>query len=109
MSVHKSDDFIADVEQQFEWYAVNASWEVAESYLDAVEAASQLLGQHPQLGPRAEFSHPRLRDWRFIVVSRPFQKHILFYEVDDGKVLLRRAMHGHRDLPRRLVEPPGAE
>ena len=108
MSAHKSEDFISDVERQFEWYAVNASWEIAERYLDAVEAACRLLGQHPQLGPRAGFSHPRLRDWRFIVVFRPFQKHILFYEIQGNDVLLRRAMHGHRDLPRRLVEPPEA-
>jgi hypothetical protein len=64
--------------------------------------------KHPQLGLRAGFSHPRLRDWRFIVVFRPFQKHILFYEIQGDDVWLRRAMHGHRDLPHRLVEPPEA-
>jgi plasmid stabilization system protein ParE len=109
MSARKSEDFISDVEHQFEWYAVNAGWEVAGHYLDAVEAACTLLGQHPQLGPRAGFSHPRLREWRFMVVFRPFQKHVLFYEVVGDDVLMRRAMHGHRDLPRRLLEPPGIE
>ena len=104
MSVQKSDVFISDVEKQFEWYAVNANWDIAERYLEAVEATCQLLGQHPRLGPRAGFSHPRLRDWRFIVVFRPFQKHILFYEIEGDGILLRRAMHGHRDLPRRLTE-----
>ena len=53
MSLRKSDDFIADVERQFQWYVVNASWEIADRYLDAVEATCQLLGQHPQLGPLA--------------------------------------------------------
>jgi hypothetical protein len=43
-----------------------------------------------------------------MVVFRPFQKHVLLYEVKDGSVIMRRAMHGHRDLPRRLTEPPGA-
>jgi plasmid stabilization system protein ParE len=43
------------------------------------------------------------------VVPRPFQKHVLFYEVMDGEVVMRRVLHGHRDLPRRLLEPPGAE
>jgi len=105
MSIHKSGDFISDVECQYEWYAVNANWEIAERYLDAVESTCQLLGQYPQLGPATGFSHPRLRNWRFIVVFRPFQKHILFYEIQGDDVLLRRAMHGHRDLPRRLIEP----
>jgi toxin ParE1/3/4 len=107
MSVRRSDDFIADVERQFEWYVTKAGWEVAQRYLDAVAATCRLLEQHPLLGPRAGFTHVRLSDWRFLVVFRPFNKHVLFYEVDDGDVLLRRAMHGQRDLPRRLLQPPG--
>jgi plasmid stabilization system protein ParE len=106
MSERKSGDFITGVDRQFEWYAVSASWEIAERHLDAVAATCQLLGQHPQLGPVAGFSHPRLCEWRFIVVFRPFQKHIIFYEIQGDDVLLRRAKHGHRDLPQRLVEPP---
>ena len=63
MNVRKSDDFIADLERQCQWYADNAGWDVAESYLAAVESACRLLGHHPQLGPRGGFTHPRLRDW----------------------------------------------
>ena len=107
MSAHKSDDFVADVERQFEWYAINAGWEMAEHYLDAVEATCRLLEQHPKLGPQAGFSHPRLKEWRFIIVFRPFQMHVLFYEVEGADVLLRRAMHGQMDLPRRVLESPG--
>jgi plasmid stabilization system protein ParE len=106
MSVRKSDEFIADVEGQFEWYAVNADWDVADRYLDAVESTCHLLGRHAQLGSCGGFRHSRLRDWRFFLVFRPFQKHVLFYEVDGKDVVMRRAMHGHRDLPRRLLEPP---
>lgn len=109
MSVRKSDVFISDVERQFEWYACHADWAVAEQYLAAVEATCRLIEQHPLLGPRGGFKHPRLRDWRFFVVFRPFVKHILFYEVTAEAVVLRRAMHGQRDLPRRLLEPPGEE
>ena len=108
MSLLKSDDFLADMEQQFEWYAIYAPQEIAERYLDAVEATCFLLERHPLLGPKVNLTHPRLQDWRFMVLFRPFQKHILFYEVKDGSVVLRRAMHGHRDLPRRLIEPPEA-
>lgn len=104
MSVRKSDGFISDIERQFEWYAFNANWEIAERYLDAVEATIRLLEQHPQLGPRGGFNHPRLIDWRFFVVFHPFNKHVLFYEISAGDVVMRRAMHGHRDLPRRLLE-----
>lgn len=72
MSARKSGDFIADIEHQFEWYAANAGWEIAERYLDAVEAACRLLEQHPKLGPRAGLTHPKLRNWRFIVILGRF-------------------------------------
>lgn len=108
MSLLKSDDFIADVEQQFEWYVVHASWEVAERYSAAVEVTCRLLERHPQLGPSGDFKHPRLREWRFFVVFRPLNKHVLFYEPASDDVIMRRAMQGHRDLPRRLLEPPAA-
>jgi plasmid stabilization system protein ParE len=109
MRVRKADDFIADVERQFDWYLAKAGWAVAERYLDAVEATCRLLGQHPNLGPRGGFSHPRLCEWRFFLVFRPFNQHILFYELAGGEIVLRRAMRGQRDLPRRLLEVPGAE
>jgi hypothetical protein len=35
--VEKADDFIAEVECQFDWYLTKAGWEVADRYLDAVE------------------------------------------------------------------------
>jgi plasmid stabilization system protein ParE len=108
MNVRKTDDFMADVERQFEWYTVNAPPAVAERYLEAVEATCRLLGQHPHLGPRGGFAHPRLREWRFFLVLRPFNKHILFYQVGADGLVLRRAMHGQRDLRNRLLEPPGA-
>ena len=94
------------MEQQFEWYAINADWDIAERYLDAIGATCRLLGLHPLLGPQAGLTHPRLREWRFMVVFRPFHKHILFYEATGDNVVMRRAMHGHRNLPRRLNEPP---
>ena len=109
MNVRKADDFIGDVELQYQWYVEHAGWDVAERYLAAVEATCALIGRQPLLGPAARLTHPRLAEWRFFVVVRPFQRHLLFYEMAGGAVLMRRALHGHRDLPRRLLEPPGAE
>ena len=98
MSVCKTEEFIADVEQQFAWYTVNAGWDVADRYLAAVESTCHLLSLHQQLGPLAGFSHLKLHGWRFFMVFRPFNRHILFYEGQGGDVIMRRAMHGHRDL-----------
>jgi len=106
MNVRKTDAFMADVERQFEWYARQAGWDVAERYLEAIEATCNLLAQYSQLGPAARLNHPRLRDWRFFVIFRPFNKHVLFYEINNEEITMRRVMHGHRDLPRRLLQNP---
>jgi plasmid stabilization system protein ParE len=107
MNVRKSDEFISDVERQFEWYTVNADSEVADKYLYAVKATCQLLGQQPHIGPPGGFVHPQLQELRFFVVFRPFNRHVLFYEVVGEDVVLRRVMHGHRNLLSGLLEPPG--
>jgi plasmid stabilization system protein ParE len=107
MNVRKTDDFVADVELQYQWYAEHARWEIAERYLSAISSACTLLERQPLLGPTAGLNHPRLKGWRFFVVLRPFNRHLLFYEVAGGDLVLRRAMHGYRNLPQRLVEPPG--
>jgi len=107
MNVRKAGAFIADVERQFEWHTMEAGWEVADRYLTTVEATCKLLGTFPFLGSTIGSNLPRLRGWRSFVVLRPFNAHVLFYEVTGSDVLLRRAMHGHRNLPRRLLEPPG--
>lgn len=78
---------------------------MADRYLNAVETVCKLLSQQPNLGPLGGFANVKLRAWRFFLVLRPFRRHILFYEVLAEEVVLRRAMHGRRDLPRRLLEP----
>jgi plasmid stabilization system protein ParE len=108
MNVRKTDDFIADVERQYQWYVVNAGLEIGDHYLDTVKSTCQLLGQHPLIGPQVGFAHPRLREWRFFLVFRPFKKHVLFYEIRSEEIVMRRAMHGRRDLHRRLLEPSRA-
>jgi plasmid stabilization system protein ParE len=103
MSVQKSDAFITDVEGQYEWYAVKANLDIAERYLRAIEATCRLLNQYPMIGPPAGFTHQRLITWRFIVVFRPFNKHVIFYEMTNDDVVSRRAMHGHRNFPKNLI------
>jgi plasmid stabilization system protein ParE len=106
VSVRKAAAFLADLEQQFERHARHATWEVAERYLDAVESTCRLVELHPEIGPLASFAHPRLSGWSIFAVLAPFRKHVPFYELAGNDVVFRRAMHGHRDLARRLLEPP---
>ena len=104
MKFRKTDAFLGDIERQYKWYAVNASGELADRFLSAVEGACQLLSLQPHLGPACGFTNPKLQSWRYFLVLRPFERHILFYEISSEEIILRRAMHGHRDLPKRLLE-----
>lgn len=44
--LRKGTALIADVERQYEWYAVNGGWSVADLYLASVESACGLLTSH---------------------------------------------------------------
>jgi plasmid stabilization system protein ParE len=92
MSVLKTDVFIIDVEQQYEWYLNKAGELVADRYLMAVESTCHLLDSHPFLGLHAGFIHPRLRDWRYILAYRPYRNDILFYELVNNNAIMHRAM-----------------
>ena len=60
MNVRKTDDFIADVERQFEWYTINAGWAVANRYLDAVEATCRLLVRIAGVSFNSVAFHPKV-------------------------------------------------
>src|ERR1700739_1837258 len=104
MSVNRSDEFLADIEREYEWYTLKANLEIAERYLDAVQSTVRLIELYPQIGPIGNFVYSRLNGWRYFVVVRPFNRYVLFYEIAGETVILRRVMHGYRNLPRRLLE-----
>jgi plasmid stabilization system protein ParE len=106
MNLRKTETFIADVDRQFDWYREKGGWALADRYLRAVEASCTFLAKHPFIGPAFRTKQPRLQGWRFLLVLRPFNKHLLFYEVAGDDLIMRRAMHGSRNLKKRLLEPP---
>ena len=109
MNVRKSDDFIADTELQYEWYAKRAGWDVADRYLAAIASTCAVIEGRPFVGPTARLNHSRLVGWRFFVVVRPFQQHVVFYEILEEEVIMQRVLNGRRNLPERLLDPPGSE
>lgn len=108
LRIRRSDWFIGDLEHYASWYQDEASWEVAERYLRAINATLARLSEMPELGRPARFSNPILRDMRCFPVERPFEKHLIFYRHDESTLYVERAVHGARDLPRRLTQPPNA-
>ena len=108
-AIRKSAFFLTDLETQFRWYELEAGWEVAWRYLLAADQTLDRLAEHADLGRLRHFSHPELQGLRSFLVTRPFNRHLIFYRHDDAKLYAVRIMHGARDLPRRLRQPPGVK
>lgn len=108
LRIRRSDWFIGDLEHYAAWYQGQANWQVADRYLHAVSATLTRLAEMPGLGHPVRFSNPLLRDLRCIAVERPFEKHLIFYRYDESTLYVERAVHGSRDFPRRLIQPPDA-
>ena len=109
LALERADFFIRDFELQAGWYVHQADEEVARRYLQALDATLQLLRVQPGLGRTRRFRHPLLRGIRSFRVSPPFDRHLIFYRFDRSTLYAERVVHGMRDLPRRLLEPPEAD
>lgn len=109
LRLQRSDWFWADLEGQVDWYRDEAGEEIADRFITAVETTLDGLTRTPGLG------RPRFTDWpelagiRSFRVARPFHRLLLFYRHDARTLYAERLIHGARDLPRRLREPPGLD
>lgn len=108
LRVNRSKWFVGDLEHYTAWYQDEASWEIAERYLRAVSTTVARLAETPGIGHVTRFPNPILRGIRCRTVDRPFGKHLIFYRHDDSTLYLERAIHGVRNLPRRLLQSPSA-
>jgi plasmid stabilization system protein ParE len=108
LSLHRSDDFNRDFQLQYQWFLENADEAVAERYLDAVAATLRLLAAQAGLGRLRKFRHPALQGIRSFRLASPFEVHLLFYRHNSIGLFAERLMHGARNLPKRLMEPPGS-
>ena len=109
LAIKRSDHFWADLLKQVDWYRDNANGEIAEKYVDAVEATLQDLSRSPGLGRPRFKEWPELaglRSWR---VQKPYHRHLIFYRFDGQNLMAERVLHGARDLSRRLRQAPHEE
>lgn len=109
LELQRADAFIADFEQQARWYLQEAGESVARRYLGALDATLNILCEQPGIGRLRRFRHPLLKSIRSFRMNPPFDFHLIFYRYDATTFYAERVIHGARDLPRRLVEPPNAE
>ena len=105
-AIQKARDFTADFEILFAWYVDRAGPETAWRFQMALDNSLTRLSIRPDLGRPRHFRHPKLRGLRSIRVEHPFDKFLIFYRANAEVLDVIRLMHGARNLPRRLLEPP---
>jgi toxin ParE1/3/4 len=109
LRIQRSEWFIGDLEHYAAYYDREAGWELMERYLRSVAATLDRLALMPGIGHPTSFEAPALHDLRCHSVERPFRKHLIFYRHTEDTLYAERIIHGARDLPRRLTQPPGAQ
>ena len=107
--VRQSERFEIDVRLQASWYLDQGAFTAARDFARAVESTLAFLAIQPLIGPECDYPEPELADLRVFLVQRPFKRFLIFYRVSATELHAFRVVHGMRDLPRRLLDPPGAE
>ena len=100
---------LLDLDLQYELYADKAGEDVARHEAGGYIWSKELLCHQSDLGRIRKFRDRRLAKFRSYHIEGSFEKHLIFYRVEDDTLVVFRVLHGVRDLPRRLLEPPGAE
>jgi toxin ParE1/3/4 len=109
LAIQKAEFFQQDFAVRFAWYVDEAGPEVARRFQVALDQTLNKLAGRPDLGQRRHFRNPRLQALRSLPVERPFNKILVFYRAEGDLLYAVRLIHGARDLPRRLAEPPATE
>lgn len=105
-AIQKARDFKVDFENAFGWYVDKAGVDLAWRFQRALDNSLARLSIRPDLGRPRHFRHPKLQGLRSFLVEHPFENLLIFYRASDEVLDAVRLMHGARNLPRRLVEPP---
>jgi plasmid stabilization system protein ParE len=109
LHLRRADEFTADFEGRIRWFRDQGGADIAIRFLYAVDTTLDSLAQQPGIGRKRRFIHPKLQGLRSFLITRPFNKYLVFYRFDSTYLYAFRLMHGARDLPRRLLQEPSDE
>jgi len=96
-----SDAAVADILEQGDWYVAQSGQALAKRWEKAVAEAIRRLLNRAHSGTPCRFQSPELWGVRRTTISG-FPKHLLFYRLHEGEILILRVVHGARDLERLL-------
>jgi plasmid stabilization system protein ParE len=104
MIVQRSEQFDADLEQQFRWYLLETELDpvdglvLATRFAEAVEASLETLQRNPGIGRRRFQTYPELAGTRSWGLRKPFHRFIIFYRVEEKAISVERLLEGHSRL-----------
>jgi toxin ParE1/3/4 len=87
----------SDVEAAVDYYAREAGSEVALGFIDALQAAYDLIAGHPEAGSLRYAYELGLPDLRSVPLKR--YPYLIFYRDQPNHVDVWRVLHGKRDIP----------
>ncbi|MFC0808603.1 type II toxin-antitoxin system RelE/ParE family toxin [Ensifer sp. P24N7] len=93
----------SDIEAAIDYYAREAGTDVALGFIDALQAAYDLIASHPESGWLRYAYELGLPDLRCVPLKR--YPHLVFYRVEADDVDVWRVLHAKRDIPHSMQEP----
>lgn len=88
---------ISDILEQADWYELQSGEELAQRWQTAVTSTLLRIHKAPNSGTPCRFRMTELRGIRRVFIAG-FPRHLVFYQVEKGAVLILRIVHGARDL-----------
>jgi toxin ParE1/3/4 len=93
-----------DITSAIDYYAGEARPDAAVAFVDELEAAFGLVGEHPSIGSTRFAVETGIAELRSIALRRfPY---LVFYVESGDVVRVVRVLHTHRDLPTELQAEP---
>lgn len=95
--VHFTDAAVNDILEQADWYEQRLGEGLASRWESAVTWAVRRIARNPHSGALCSFRALELQSIRRMPIAK-FPKHLIFYQIGGGGIVILRVVHGSRDL-----------
>ncbi len=96
LKVELSQEADRDIVNILTYGADAYGWDSAEAYVAGFDRSIGLLAPHPEIGVLHDDFRPPIR-------SLPHGSHRLFYDVEPGRIIIRRVLHKSVDVGHWIV------
>ncbi|MHB1234407.1 MAG: type II toxin-antitoxin system RelE/ParE family toxin [Microbacteriaceae bacterium] len=92
-----------DIDSAIAYYVDSGARDAALGFIDALENAKALLGEHSSIGSPRFAIETSISELRGLSLQRfPY---IIVYTDDSDAIRVHRVLHTSRDIPAELIEP----